>query len=172
MKTILILLIITTSLTKSYAVKNLPDKVSQVTIRDSYNDEMQIPMLGEKHLLIFYPDPDSYSQNKHFTDFMEEEENHVKSDKIFAFGIVNLKDAPLFPDYLVRLISRQKIKKTGANIYFDPDNSLPKAWGLGDLNNTFTIIFITKDREIAFFRDGVMSDDDIKRFFEVIKKYK
>lgn len=147
-----------------------PKKVSQVTIRDSYNEPMKIPKLGEKHLLIFYPDPDHGTQNSHFTDYLEE--HQINSTNIYSFGVINLKDAPLYPNSLVRSIVRKKCKKTGADIFFDVDHSLRDGWGLGDVNDKFTIIFVTKDREIVFLKRGYMTESDIKKFNAVIDKYR
>lgn len=145
-------------------------KVKQVEVRDSDNKPIKLPCFGEKHLLIFYPDPDHANQNKEFTDYLED--NHIVSDSIYSFGIVNLKDAPLFPNPLVRSIIRMKEKKNDVKIYTDPDYILRDAWGLGDVNNKFVIIFITKDKEIAFLKIGKMTEKDIKTFFSVIEKYR
>lgn len=145
-------------------------KVCQAEVRDSNNEPVKLPCFGEKHILIFYPDPDKSSQNNEFTDYLEE--HQINSDNIYSFGVVNLKDAPLFPNGLVRAIIRSKEKKTGATIYTDPDHLLRDAWGLGDVNNLFTIIFVTRDGEIAFLKKGEMSKGDIDEFFAVIDKYR
>ena len=64
---------------------------------------------GKKHLLIFYVDPDHANQNTAFTDHLEK--NHILSDNIHSFGIVNLKDAPMLPNSIVRAMVRKKINK-------------------------------------------------------------
>ena len=154
----------------SFAQNDTLKRVSQVTITDSKNNNMGVPLLGEKHLLIFYPDPEAASQNSHLTDYLEE--NQIESDSIYAFGIVNLKDAPFFPNALVRFIARQKIKKTGAQIFFDPNHAIKDGWNIGEVDDTFTIMFITKDREIAFLKRGYLTESDVKEFYKVIDKYK
>ncbi len=145
-------------------------KVNQVEVRDSKNRPVRLPYFGEKHLLIFYPDPDHASQNQEFTDYLEE--HQIDSEHIYAFGIANLKDAPFMPDKVIRYAIRNKERKTGAKIYTDPDHILRDAWGLGDVNNLFTIIFITRKKEIAFLKKGKMTEDDIKEFYQVIERYK
>ena len=154
----------------SFAKNDTIKKVSQVIITDAKNKKMEVPQLGEKHLLIFYPDPEVATQNSHLTDYLED--NPIESDSIYAFGIVNLKDAPFFPNALVRLISRQKIKKTGAQIFFDPNHAIKDGWNLGEVDDTFTILFVTKEREIIFLKRGKLSDSDVKEFYSVIEKYK
>lgn len=145
-------------------------KVGPVEIRDSNNNPVPLPHFGEKHLLVFYPDPDKASQNQKFTDHLEE--NHIVSDNIFSFGVVNLKDAPMLPNGIVRSMIRKKEKKNDTVIYTDPDHLLRDAWGLGDVNNLFTIIFVTRDGVIEFLKKGEMTEKDIEEFYRVIDKYK
>lgn len=145
-------------------------KVHQVSIRDSHDNPVPLPGFGEKNLLIFYPDPDHGSQNQKFTDYLEK--HPINSENILSYGIVNLKDAPLIPNAIVRSVIRNKVKKTGAAIYTDPDHLLRDAWELGDVNDLFTIIFVTQQGKIAFLHKGEMSDNDIKEFYRVIDKYR
>ena len=166
----LLIIILTIVSISTFAQNKTTKKVSQVIITDANNEQMPVPQLGEKHLLIFYPDPEVASQNSHLTDYLEE--NQIESDSIYAFGIVNLKDAPFFPNSLVRFISRQKIKKTGAQIFFDPNHAIKNGWNLGEVDDTFTIMFITKDLEIAFLKRGYLTESDIVEFYRVIDKYK
>ncbi len=144
--------------------------VKPVNIRDASDNPIPIPQLGKKHLLIFYVDPDHANQNTEFTNHLEQ--NHILSDKIHSFGIVNLKDAPMLPNSIVRAMVRKKIKQTGADIYTDPDHLLRDGWNLGDVNNQFTLIFVTKDLEIKFLSKGELTQEQIKEFYRVIDEYK
>lgn len=146
------------------------DVVRQVSIRDASNKPMYIPFLGEKSLLIFYPDPDHASQNKGFTDYMKK--HPISSRKIFAFGVVNLKDAPLLPNSVVRFMIRREIDQTGANIYTDPENFLSKGWNMGDVNNKFCIIFVDKNARIQFFKAGELSKEEQKQLLSIIEEHK
>lgn len=67
-------------------------------------------------------DPDKANQNKEFRENLEK--NQIESDNIYSFGVVNLKDAPLLPNAIVRAMIRKKVKQTGAAIYTDPDYML------------------------------------------------
>lgn len=147
-----------------------PVQVKPLAVRDGNNEPVMIPYLGEKNLLIFYVDPEVSNQNKEFRE--ELEKNQIKSSNIYSFGVVNLKDAPLFPNALVRSMIRKKIKQTGAEIYTDPSHLLRDGWNLGDVNNTFTLIFVNKKREIEFLRKGELTQKDIEAFYAVINKYK
>ena len=144
--------------------------VGQVQIRDNKNEPMAIPELGKKVLLIFYIDPDHGNQNKEFRENLEK--NQIDSPNIFSFGIINLKDAPMLPNGIVRSMIRSKAKQTGAQIYTDPDYSLRDAWHLGDVNDKFTMIIVDKDCKIVYLSKGELSKDQIDEFYRVINKYK
>ncbi len=145
-------------------------KVSAVKIFDANNEQAEMPQFGKKHLLIFYVDPDHANQNKEFRENLEK--NQINSDNIYGFGIVNLKDAPLLPNSIVRAMVRKKVKQTGAAIYTDPDNLVSKAWGLGDCNDKFVLMFVTKEGRIEFLSKGEMTPQQIDEFWRVIDKYK
>lgn len=148
----------------------LNKKVGQVQIRDANDKPIPLPGLGEKTLLIFYVDPDKGSQNSKFTDYLEE--HQIDSPNILSYGIVNLKDAPLLPNSIVRSIVRKKVAKTGAAIYTDPDHSLRDGWGLGNVNDYSVTIIVNKDQEIVFFFKGAMGQPEIDQFNKVIDQYK
>ncbi|MCC8088242.1 MAG: YtfJ family protein [Rikenellaceae bacterium] len=149
---------------------NVGKKVGPVEIRDKDNNPIMLPRLGEKHLLIFYVDPDKPNQNKDFREHLEK--NHIESDNIYGFGIVNLKDAPMLPNGIVRNMAAKKAAENDADIFFDPSHAVKDAWALGDCNNKFIIMFVTKEGVIEFFRWGKYSEQDIADFYEVIDKYK
>lgn len=145
-------------------------KVKQTKVCDPSNNPVELPYFGQKNLMIFYVDPDHANQNSEFV--AELEENQVKSDKIYGFGIVNLKDAPLLPNSIVRMMVRKKVKKTGAAIYTDPDHMLRDAWGLGDVNDQFVLLLIAKDGTIEFMSKGELSKSQIEEFYRVVDKLK
>ena len=145
-------------------------KVSAVKIYDASNEPAEMPYFGKKHLLIFYVDPDHANQNKEFRENLEK--NQIDSPNIYGFGIVNLKDAPMLPNSIVRAMIRKKVKQTGAAIYTDPDRILSKAWDLGDCNDQFVLLFVTKDGEVEFMSKGEMAQQQINEFYRVIDKYR
>ncbi|NIG55124.1 hypothetical protein F3J22_16660 [Chitinophaga sp. Cy-1792] len=145
------------------------DKVTQITIRDASNKPMTLPHFGEKSLLIFYPDPDHASQNKTITNYLKA--HPISSPNIFAFGVVNLKDAPLLPNSIVRMMVRREVNQTGANIYTDVNNTLSKSWHMGDVNNKFVIIFIDKTATVQFYKAGELTAEERKDLLHVIKQH-
>lgn len=148
-----------------------PRKIENLNLTDLLNEPAQLPHFGEKNLLIFYADPDHPSQCSDFCKDMED--NHrAAGDNIYGVGIVNLKDAPLLPNAIVRKIAYNRTKKNGATILADPDRIVSREWGLGECNNRFTMILISKEGELVYFHKGEFSPEDEKEFYETIDPYR
>lgn len=151
--------------------QQLPYKVSNVEVLDLNENPVKLPYFGEKHLMIFYVDPDRHSQNHDFT--VELENSHrASSNKIYGFGVLNLKDAPMIPNGMARSMAKKRTEKNNATILADQTRSLSTSWKLGDCNNQFVLLFVTKDGELVFMRKGVLSQADIQAFYKVLDKYK
>ncbi|SHM79687.1 hypothetical protein SAMN05444266_11157 [Chitinophaga jiangningensis] len=168
MKYLVLLLLILAGIPASAQLR-VGDRVSQVTIRDASNNPMKLPYWGQKAYLIFYPDPDHASQNKTITDYLKQ--HPVSSTNIFSFGVVNLNDAPLLPNSIVRMMVRREVKQTGADIYTDVDNTLSRSWRMGDVNNKFVIIFVDKNHIVRFFKAGELTTEEQKELLRVIKEF-
>ena len=152
--------------------ENLPRKVENVTIKDLYGNPYKLPHFGEKNLLIFYVDPDKHRQNHEFT--VEMEENHLAAgDNIYGFGIVNMKDSwyPV-PDSVIRALCRKRTEKNGATIITDPNRIVAREWNLGDCNNYFIIMIVTKEGELVYCHKGEFSETDKIEFYKVVDKYR
>lgn len=146
-------------------------RVKNVEITDLENNAVKLPYFGEKNLMIFYVDPDKHKQNQDFTDDMEA--NHqIASDNLYGFGIINLKDAPMFPNSLVRSITRKRTAKNGATVLTDADRILANEWGLGDCNNKFVLLIVSKEGELVYMHKGELSPEDITEFYEFVEKYR
>lgn len=150
----------------------LPHKVTDLELVDLYGKASKLPMWGQKNLLIFYVDPDKARQNHDFT--VEMEENHLAAgDNIYGFGIVNLKDSwyPV-PDNVIRSICRKRTEKNGATIITDPKRIVANEWGLGDCNNYFVMMIVTKEGELVYCHKGEFSEEEKKEFYKVVDKYR
>ena len=148
-----------------------PRKVENVEIKDLNGKPAKLPYFGEKNLMIFYVDPDRHKQNEDFT--IELEENHrAQSDRIHGFGVMNLKDAPMVPNGMARNMARKRTEKNGATVLADENRTLSTAWGLGDCNNKFVLLFVTKEGELVFMRKGELSEADKEAFYKVLDQYR
>ena len=138
--------------------QELPRKVENVEVLDLDGEPARLPHFGEKHLMIFYVDPDRHKQNEDFT--VELEQNHrAESDNIYGFGVMNLKDAPMVPNGMARNMARKRTAKNGATV-------------LGDCNNKFVLMFVTKEGELVFLRKGELTEADKEAFYEVLDQYR
>lgn len=146
------------------------NKLQNVELKDLQKQPTMLPWWGEKHLLIFYVDPDRHKQNEDFT--VEIEENHAaEGENIEGFGVLNLKDTML-PSGIVRTMARKRTEKNGATVLADTDRTLAKAWGLGDCNNQFVLMLVSKDGEMLFLRKGELTEEDKAEFYRVVKLYR
>ncbi|MEG0499223.1 MAG: YtfJ family protein [Alistipes sp.] len=153
------------------SAQQLPRMVSNVAVLDLNEKVVKLPHFGEQHLMIFYVDPDKHKQNNDFT--VELEKNHrADSKNIYGFGIMNLKDAPMVPNGIARSMARKRTEKNGALVLADQNRTLSTAWKLGDCNNQFVLLFVTKEGELVFMRKGELSEADIQAFYKVLDKYK
>jgi len=150
--------------------QELPRKVENVELFDLENNPVRLPEWGEKNLLIFYIDPDKHKQNEDFTYDMEL--NHrAEGDNLYGFGIINLKDSG-FPNFIVRGMARKRTAKNGATVLADKDRTLSAAWGLGDCNDKFVLLLVSKEGELVFMRKGELSEEDKAEFYRVVEAYK
>lgn len=147
--------------------------VANPEIIDLKNDPAKLPYWGEKNLLIFYVDPDSYisgGMNKEFTDNMESSKR-AAGDNIYGFGIINLKDSWL-PNGIVRKVAASRTKKNNALIMADKNLSIATQWGLGDCNNQFVMIIISKEGKLVYYYKGQYTPEAEEEFYRVVDKYR
>ena len=165
MKMKVIAMLAALSLTASAAAaQELPRKVNNVEVLDLDGKPAKLPYWGEKNLMIFYVDPDRHKQNNDFT--VELEENHrAQGDNIYGFGVMNLNG-------MARNMAKKRTAKNGALVLADQDRILSTAWELGDCNNQFVLMIVSKEGELVFLRKGVLSEQDKADFYETIEKYK
>ena len=157
-------------LTSVSMAQDLPKKVEDIDIFTLKNEPTRIPHFGEKNLMIFYVDPQAHKQNEAFT-YELEETHRAEGPNIVGFGILNLKDA-WYPNGLVRKMARKRTEKNGALVLADPKHLLRDAWDLGDCNDKFVLLIVSKEGELVFMRKGEFSEQDKADFFEVVEKYK
>ena len=144
--------------------QELPRKVQNVEVLDLDGKPVKLPYFGEKNLMIFYVDPDRHKQNEDFT--IELEQNHrAESDNIHGFGVMNLNG-------MARNMAKKRTAKNGATVLADQNRILSTAWALGDCNNQFVLMIVSKEGELVFLRKGELSDADKEAFYETIEKYK
>lgn len=149
----------------------LPRKISHVTVHDLRGKPAKLPHWGEKNLLIFYVDPDHHRQNHEFTVDMEE--NHrVVGENLYGFGVMNLKDAPLIPNDMACYFARKRTEKNKAVILADEQCIVRNMWELGDCNNQFVLMIVSKEGELVYVHKGVFTKADTDEFYRVVQDYR
>ena len=148
----------------------LPHKVENLELRDLRNKPTMLPYYGEKNALIFYVDPDKHRQNHEFTVEIEENKR-AAGPNIEGFGIINLKNT-IFPNSIVRAIARKRTEKNHATIITDPDCIVAKEWGLGDCNNKFVLMVVSKEGELVYCAKDDLDAAGIEAFYQLIDKYR
>lgn len=151
----------------AFAVK-IGQRLPNVQIRNAHNKPISVPYLGTHPLLIFYPDPD-HPKCK-FTDYLEA--HPIPARRMKAYGIVNLKDAPWYPNGIVRSAIRSKIRKTGQPIYTDPNRALARGWDLGNCNNKFVIIIVDEHGRLLWLHKGEPNEAAKREFWHIINRIK
>ncbi|MBQ8774590.1 MAG: hypothetical protein IJZ50_01910 [Alistipes sp.] len=169
-KALLMALVAIFALSTTADAQSLPRRVRNMEVQDLDGNKARLPWWGEKNLLIFYVDPEVPKQNHEFVSWIEENKR-LAGPNIEGFGIVNLKDAA-YPNSLVRKIADARTAKNGATIVCDPDHWVSSAWRLGDCNNMFCILLVTKEGELVYVSKGEMSEEEQQRFLEIADKYR
>ena len=167
---LLLLIVAALSLPIVADAQALPRPVRNVEVQDLDGKKARLPWWGEKNLLIFYVDPEVPKQNHDFITYIEET-GRVQGPNIEGFGIINLKDSwyPV-PDSVIRQIAESRTAKNGATILCDPDHWVSSAWRLGDCNDKFVIMLVTKAGELVYISKGEMSVEEQQRFIEAADK--
>ncbi|MBQ0081205.1 MAG: hypothetical protein KBS95_06645 [Alistipes sp.] len=148
-----------------------PRKVNNVTLEALTGEKVQLPEWGKKNLMIFYVDPDKPKQNQEFTEEMEQNKR-ASGANILGFGIMNLKDAPFVPNSLACKLANKRTEKNHATVLADKDRILATAWNLGDCNNKFVLLVVTKEGELVYIHKGEHSEAEKEEFYKFIEKYR
>ena len=145
------------------------EKVGPVHVLNMNNQSVALPMLGQKNLLIFYADPSRPQQNKDFRNYMKL--HPVYGPNVDSYGVVNMAAAPLIHAALIRKMVKKEVKGTDGQVYFDPNETLSKAWRLPGANRNFTVIFVNKDHVIEFYKAGQLTSGEQEQVLQLLRKY-
>lgn len=168
---LLALLALSLAVTSSLSAQELPKKVENVTVLDLDGKPAKLPYFGEKNLMIFYIDPDRHKQNEEFT-YELEENKRASGPNIEGLGVMNLKDAPMVPNSMARSMAKKRTEKNGALVFADQNRILATEWGLGDCNNAFVLIILSKEGELVYVHKGILSEQDKEEFYRTVEPYR
>ena len=154
----------------------IPRIVPNVELATLKNKPTLIPHYGKKHMMVFYVDPDAHRQNRSFQRELKKDGRLGKagktaSPKIQGYGILNLADTRLSPK-VVRDITKLITARTPSIILADNNHTLRDAWKLGDVNNKFVLMYVTKHGEMVYYREGKLSKEDKEEFYRTVGSYR
>ena len=66
----------------------------------------------------------------------------------------------------------ERTEKNHAIIITDTDCSVAKEWGLGDCNNMFIIMIVTKEGELVYCKKGELTKEEQEEFYQIVDKYR
>lgn len=173
MKKGFILAIVAVLFAVSAQAQTLPRKVENVTIKDLYGNPTSLPHYGEKNLLIFYVDPDAYLALNKNNKFAEELEANGRAagPGIYGFGILNFPDTFL-PKEMLRKICRKRVEKNGATIIDDSEHIFKNAWNLGNCNQKFMLLIVSKSGELVYVLKDEVTPEGKEEFYRIIEQYR
>ena len=151
----------------------LPHKVSNVTIKTLRGEVADLPYFGEKNLFMFYIDPDTGltgNKNYKYSDVLEEK-GVTNGPNMYGFGVLNLKDTAL-PKSIVRSMARHRTAKNNGFVMDDSNHVIRDAWQLGDCNNKFCFMIVTKEGELVFIQKEEMDKQAQVEFLDWVEQYR
>ncbi len=148
----------------------LPVHVPDVTLTDLDKNPVGLADYGKKHMMIFYVDPDAHRQNREFQAEIEAKEQELYSPNIQSYAIINLKDT-IYPNAIVRAIAERRTRGKPSVNLADADHILRDAWGLGDCNGKFCLLFVTRECELVYYRAGEFTAQDEADFYDIVAAY-
>ena len=151
----------------------LQHKVSNVTIKTLRGEVADLPYFGEKNLFMFYIDPDTGltgNKNYKYSDVLEEK-GVTNGPNMYGFGVLNLKDTAL-PKSIVRSMARHRTAKNNGFVMDDSNHVIRDAWQLGDCNNKFCFMIVTKEGELVFFQKEEMDKQAQVEFLDWVEQYR
>ena len=124
--------------------------------------------IKDKVYVLFYVDPDEKDVNKHFSQALKAKEYRKKG----AFGsmaIINLA-ATWKPNFVIEKVLKGKQEEFPNTIYVKDKNSiLVNEWSIAD--DASNILIFAKDGRLLFYKSGAMSDEDMRKAFEIIESH-
>ncbi len=139
----------------------LPD----VALRTVDDGPTTVPQFGKLPLVVFYTDADVSDLNDPLADALTA--SPIEKSLFEGIGVVNLKDSKA-PNFVIRSVAKDEMKKYDTIIVTDPDGSLAAKWALGDCNNTSVVVVIGADRRRKYVYKGAVRGAEIERVVALV----
>lgn len=154
---------------------SIGDTVPYVTVRDLENQSVYLPELGRRVIAVWYTDPDAVRENQDLALALKKA--NIPSNRFLGIGVANLKDAPLLPDFLIRILMRRQAHEIQSHdrrvkhipLYSDPDQKIKQAWNLAETDDRSIVILLDKNRKVRYINYNKLSEAEIDRFVNLVR---
>ena len=143
-----------------------PRAVSDVVLLDLDGKPAHLPCFGEKHLMIFYIDPDATrSRTRGVHRGAGAQRTCVRATRSTDSGVMNLRDVPMVPNGMARSMAKKRTAQTAPRCWPTRSARSPRPGNLGDCNNMFVLLFGRRaTASWSTSTRGVLSEADIQEF--------
>lgn len=153
-----------------------PYHVCNPSIVTFSNEPTTLPDYGKRNMFIFYVDPDSYFDNRALERELKQDgkkgwEGKTYSPKIKGYGILNLADTRLSSGF-IRGLAKMVLSNAPSVNLADNDHSLRDAWRLPNVNNKFVMMFVTKQGDMVYYREGPLSRTELDELYRMMQAYR
>ena len=146
------------------------DKAPDFSLKDSKGDTYSLnsQVFQGKVMSVFYVDPDEKDLNAHVEDALLKEPGLDRNVRYKGLGITNLK-ATRMPNFLLKMVVKDKQEKTGAIILLDDNQTILNLWGLK--NHTSSLVILDKQRICRYVFNGQLPPAEVQKVLKIIKDY-
>lgn len=159
----------------SYAAElKVGNKVGDFKLSAALDDKeysLSSPEFAGKVVYVVYASTSSADDNDHVSDALNANKDVIrlkKENKYDGLGIGNQQDSPV-PNFIIKMVAKNKQEKTGAIILLDPDFTIGNLWGVP--HKIATSILIDKQRIVRYIYSGKTPAENIPKIIDLIKKY-
>ncbi len=143
--------------------------VPNIEVADHLDKTLTLPHFGQRHLLIFYIDPDRLTQNGELSNNIFHDHRNISS-KLSCISILNHKDAQKIPDAVIKKIAAKHTEQGRMPFFIDYSATLSSIWRLGDCNNYTVLILVDPNGQILFVNKGKLSEYSKDRLYRLIRE--
>ena len=146
------------------------DRAPDFTLKDSTGKDytMETPPYKGKVISVFYVDPDEKDLNLHLEDALQTDPGLERDKNYKGLGIADLKST-IKPNFILKVIVKNKQEKTGAIVLLDYDWTVLNLWGMA--KDSSTVVILDKERICRYIYKGRIPGEDIPKIIQIIKDY-
>ncbi|MFH2007126.1 MAG: redoxin domain-containing protein [bacterium] len=159
-----------TTSTPAWAVK-VGQKVPNFQLKDSNGKDYTLQSFKKKVIIFWYEGKNSKEQNRplkvQLKKIYDTNGSRIQSSMWRSVGIANFQETAV-PNFIINLVIKSEIKKTGAVILCDRTGEMMKKWGFR--NGRSNIYMLDKNRRLRWKTSGPMGKKAGKRFIRLLRR--